>query len=126
MRYIITPSQLHRIIYKYLDDMHSEKKVKREVNPYVESGKTYSLNILTDGGKVYLKYYYYEPGEYDDGSEHNGIGNLYISYKLLEPLRKLLSSRDTKIMDIIADWVSENFNIDIDEIDTEGKQSPMY
>lgn len=116
MRYIISATQFHKFIYKYLDDMHSEGVVKKEINPYVEDGNTWVLFIYTDDDRTLLKYYWYGPGTDDDDNPHNGIGELYISRSLVEHLSTNLSVRKTKILDIVADWVSERYNVDIDNI----------
>lgn len=116
MRYIILPTQFHNLIYKYLDDIHSKNDVEKEVNPYVESGLTYKLIINTDSGDSLLTYNWYEPGEDDDGNPHNGVGSLYVDRSLVDKLTSHLSVRNSRVVDIIADWVSERFDVDIDEV----------
>jgi hypothetical protein len=116
MRYIITPSQFHSLIYKYLEDMFSEKNFKKEINPYVKDGNTWRVEMSNDSGKQLLAYFWYGPGEDDDGNPHNGVGSLHIHYQILDSLRGFFGIRESKIQDIIADWVSETLNVDIDEI----------
>lgn len=116
MRYIISPSQFHNLIYKYLDDMFSEKKFKKEINPYVKDGNTWHIDLSSDSGKNLISYFWYGPGEDDDGNIHSGVGSLQIHYNLLDSLRGFLGIRESKIQDIIADWVSETLNVDVDEI----------
>lgn len=116
MRYIISPSQFHKLVYKYLDDIHSKGIVKKEINPYVKSGGTWRLDIFTDEGKSLLQYYWFEPGTDDDDVPHNGVGHLSVSKSLISTLNSHLSVRKTKILDIIGDWVSEKFNVDIDDV----------
>jgi len=117
MRYIITPSQFHSLIYKFLEDMFSNKDFRKEINPYVKDGKTWRVDMFDDSGKKrLLTYFWYGPGEDDDGNPHNGVGSLHIHYQILDSLRGFLGIRESKIQDIIADWVSETLNADIDEI----------
>jgi hypothetical protein len=113
MRYIITTTQLHRIIYKYLDDLFGGLEPKKEVNPY--DPRSYKIELISDDGVETIDYWWYAPGEYDDGQTHNGIGNLQIHPMVVDNLRGSISIRETKVMDIVADWFSEKFNVDIDE-----------
>ncbi len=115
MRYIITQSQFHTLIYKYLDGLFANEDFRKEINPYVKDGNTYSIDMFTDKGKELISYYWYGPGEYDDGTEHNGVGSLHIHQELVDSLRSKLTVRESKILDIIADWVSEKFNSDVDD-----------
>lgn len=112
-RYIITQTQLRNLIYKILDE--DFVKVEREQNPYLDSA--YSLKFFNKKNKILLTYYWFGPGEDDEGIEHNGVGSLYVHEELSEFFRKVLSVRVSKVMDIIADWVSEKYDVDIDEVD---------
>jgi hypothetical protein len=44
------------------------------------------------------------------------MGSLYIDSNLVDNLRISLNVRESKIIDIIADWVSEKLNVEIDEV----------
>ena len=68
MRYVITKDQFHKIVYNILDEMMEGGNVERENNPYVKSGNTYRLNISNKNGENFLTYFFYEPGEDDDGN----------------------------------------------------------
>jgi hypothetical protein len=116
MRYIISQSQFHTLIYKYLNGIFSNKNFKKEINPYVKDGNTWRVDMFNDSGKRLLTYFWYGPGEDDDGNPHNGVGSLHIHYELLDSLRAPLGVRESKIQDIIADWVSETLDADIDEV----------
>ena len=116
MRYIITPSQFHNLIYKFLEDMFSNKDFRKEINPYVKDGNTWRVDMFNDSGKRLLTYFWFGPGEDDDGNPHNGVGNLHVNPEIVDTLRNIFSVRESKILDIIADWVSETLNADIDEV----------
>ena len=60
--------QFHKIVYNILDEMMEGGNVERENNPYVKSGNTYRLNISNKNGENFLTYFFYEPGEDDDGN----------------------------------------------------------
>ena len=120
MRYIITQTQLHTLIYKYLDEMFSSQDFRKEINPYVKDGNTWRIDMYSDEGEELLSYFWYGPGNsWDDDEDtpaHNGVGNLHIHHKIADTLRKTFSIRESKVLDIVADWVSETLGADIDEI----------
>ncbi len=126
MRYIITQTQLHSIIYKYLDGMFEDVNPKKEVNPHNPDAYRLELNNI--------KYFYYGPGEYDDwrpggeGTKHYGVGHLHVHPDIVDTLRKTIKIRESKVVDLIADWFSEKFEVDIDEISIypKRKNPPVY
>jgi hypothetical protein len=122
MRYVITKDQFHNIVYTILDEMLDGGKVEKEINPYVKSGKTYRLNMFDVNGKEFMNYFFYEPGEDDDGNPHNGHGSIHVNWVVDDKIRKLLSLRQTKVLDIIADWVTDKFGVDVDEVDVYPKR----
>ena len=117
MRYVITKDQFHKVVYNMLNDMLEGGKVEKEINPYVKSGKTYRLNMFDANGKEFMSYFFYEPGEDDDGNPHDGHGSIHVNWTVDDKIRKLLSLRQTKVWDIIADWVTDKFGVDVDEVD---------
>ena len=117
MRYIINLSQAHTLIFKFLDYEFSDKNFVKELNPYYKDGNTYTIEIFNNSEDLKMTYFWYGPGEYDDGTPHNGTGSLHINPDLVDNLRRSLSLRESKIIDIIADWVTEKLNMDIDEIE---------
>jgi hypothetical protein len=117
MRYIITSSQLHMLIYKYLDSIFSNKDFRKELNPHVSDDNTWRVDLYDNNEKNLITYFWFGPGTDDDDNPHNGIGSLHINPTILDSLRTMFSIRESKIKDIIADWVSERFNTDVDEID---------
>jgi hypothetical protein len=116
MRYVITQSQFHTLIYKYLNNLFSKKDFRKELNPYVKDGNTWHIEMFNDSGKELLSYFWFGPGEDDDGNPHNGVGNLHVNPEIIDTLRGIFSVRESKILDIVADWASETLNADIDEI----------
>ena len=116
MRYIITPSQLHKLVYSYLNDIFSNEDFRRETNEFVEDGNTWRITMFDKNGKEQLVYFWFGPGTYDDDTPHNGIGNLHVHPNIADFIRKTFSIREGRAVDIVADWVSEKFGVDIDEI----------
>ena len=125
-RYIITQTQLHSVIYKYLNNMFDIDSVEKKINPYNKDA--YRIDLIDTYGKNTISYFWYGPGEYDDDTKHYGIGNIHIHPNIIDTLRQMISIRESKVMDIIADWFSETFNEDIDEISIypERRNPPVY
>ena len=126
MRYIITQGQLHSIVYKFLDKMFEESQMFKNRNPYSE--KAYRMTLYTKQGNVKMEYFYYGEGEYDDGTKHFGIGTLHIHPEVVDTIRKMMGIRETKVVDIVTDWFSEKFEVDVDDISIypDRKTPPIY
>ena len=110
MRYIITSSQIHQIVYQYLDNMFKNVKPNKETNPH--NPEAYRRIDLGE----YISYFYFGPGEDDDGNPHYGIGSIHIHPEIVDTLRQIIKIRESKVLDIVADWFSEKFEVDIDEV----------
>lgn len=127
MRYIITTTQAHTIVYKFLDTLFKKKESQKKQTP--SNPDAYSIE-LKSSGKETLSYYYYGPGTYDDDddTEHSGIGSLHVHPYIVDSLRGILRIRETRVLDMIADWFSENYEVDIDDISIypTRKTPPVY
>jgi hypothetical protein len=97
--------------------MFSDKDFRKEINPYVKDGNTWRIDMYSNEGEKLLTYFWYGAGEYDDGTPHDGVGSLHIHYRIADTLKTTFSIRESKVLDIVADWVSETLGGDIDEID---------
>jgi hypothetical protein len=122
MRYFITQGQLHSIIYNYLDEKLENVTTDKITNPI--NPNAYRIEM----GDDLITYFYYGPGEDDDGNIHYGVGMLHIHPDIVDTLRQLINIRQSKVVDIVADWFSEKFEVDIDEtsIYPNRKKPPVY
>ena len=112
MRYVITPTQFHNLVYSYLNKMFGKKDFRKDVI----DDENWRIDMFDDKERELISYFWYGPGEYDDGTPHNGIGSLHVNPKIVDFIRSTFSMRESKVLDIIADWVSETLGVDIDEI----------
>ena len=115
MRYVITKDQFHSIVYNILDDLSEGGKVEKVDNPYWK--ESYRVNLYDKNGENFITFFYAQPGEDDDGNIHDGHGSIHLHWKVNDTIKKLLSVRQTKVLDYVADWVSEKLNVDVDEVD---------
>jgi len=120
MRYVITKDQFHKIVYNILDEMLEGGGVKREENPY--SNGAYRIHMYNSDDEEIIVYFYFPPGEDDDGNPHNGIGSIHVNWAIDEKITKIFSLRQSKVLDIIADWVTDKFGVDVDEVDVYPKK----
>jgi len=131
MRYIITQGQLHSIVYSFLDEKFSDSNGKKIVNPH--NPVAYRIGLGEPGGET-INYYYYGAGEFDDSEfgmeprRHYGVGHLHIHPDIVDTIRIMISIRETKVVDIITDWFSEKFDVDVDEVSIFPKRgkTPVY
>jgi hypothetical protein len=100
---------MHKVVYQYLDNMFKNVKPNKQINPH--NPDAYRIDL----GK-YVSYFYFGPGEDDGGDIHYGVGTLHIHPDIVDELRRLIKIRETNVVDIIADWFSEKFDIDVDNI----------
>ena len=115
-RYIITDTQLHSVIYKYLDSLIDKSKDEKEKSTYNNRGD-YTIQMFNSDGKKLLFYIWYGAGgayDDDDDTVHNGIGHLQIHPYIVDFIRSTFKIRETKAIDIISDWVSNKIDSEVD------------
>jgi hypothetical protein len=111
---------MHQVVYKYLNDIFGNSDSEKTQNPH--NPNAYRIELKTPKRADTISYYYFGEGEYDDwgpggeGTKHYGVGHLHVHHNIVDDLRKLIKTRETKVMDIVADWFSEKYNVDIDEV----------
>lgn len=128
MRYIITQGQFHNVVYKFLDNVFGDAKFDKEFNYY--NSDSYRVDLKDKKGRGTISYFYYAPEEYDDDdvTKHNGISSLHVHPDIVDTLRSNVSVRESKVLDLISDWFSEKYNVDVDEISIypERKKPAVY
>lgn len=115
-RYIITDTQLHSVVYQYMDKLIDREKDKKE-SPWSDEG--YTMRLYDKDGINRLFYAWYAPGSsYDDDDDtvHNGIGHLQVHPKIVDFIRTMFKVRETKALDLIGDWFTNRVNTEVDEI----------
>lgn len=129
-RYIITNTQFHSLVYKYLDNLIVETL---KTNPWggTDKDKGYSLEMYDKNGKVIIKYIFYGPElNYDDPDDtnHNGIGSIIVHPKVIDFIRTTFNLRETRAKDILADWVTSKIDTDVDEVSIHPQRDtpPVY
>lgn len=115
MRYIITQGQLHQVVYKYLDSTFKNSKIKKIQNDY--DSKAYRLELKSSDNEKFT-YYFYGAGRYNDydDTEHTEVATLHISPDIIDILRRMIKIRETKVIDIVSDWFSEKYQVNVDNI----------
>jgi hypothetical protein len=118
MKYVITETQFDKLLDLYLSKYLGRKpKIEREENPYNDEG--FSIKIKDINDSQLFQYNFFPAGEsWDDPSDkiYPANGNLYIREKLVEDLMDFLNVRETKVLDLIADWFTKKYNVDVDNV----------
>ena len=125
MRYVISKEQFHNIVYKILDEILESSNLKKDYTVH-PSGCDIQIKLKNQEGEKIMSYTHYQPGEDDDGNPHNGLGYLYVNWMIDDRIRTIISIRKSKALDIIADWFSEKFDTDVDDIEVHPKKPSLY
>ena len=117
-KYIITESQLKKVVYGilnprvvglYVEDLsrypYYHYKVKEVDTHYI------ILNIL---GK---KKFTITHMSYKDNRDSEQDNKIFFNESLVEFISKVVRIRKTKSMDMIADWVEEMYNLNVENIE---------
>jgi hypothetical protein len=121
MKYIISETQLHKIVYKYLE------YVANSNGGFVDdSDKPSKFRVAVKHPTYTYSYFNDDVDEQGDlmlvsGGEHSFA---FIAESLVSEMVNLFSIRSSKVLDIYGDWVSTKFNIDIVEVSIYPKDLP--
>ena len=114
-RYVITDNQTKEVIHKYLDK--SIINLKKEENSY--DNRSYNVKMYNKDNQRLLYYIWYAPGggwDDDDDTVHNGVGSLQVHPSIVDLFRQMFKLRETKILDIITEWVDNKVEDEVDEV----------
>ena len=116
MKYVITQSQFHKLVYGYLNKMVKSAEVDRQENPYVEGG--FSVTVDTKGKRQFTYQYTPEGESWDDPTDtiYPENGFLIIKKGIVDDMRELFGLRKSKLYDLIADWFTETYDVNVDEV----------
>lgn len=118
MKYVITETQFDKLLDLYISKYLGRKPhIEREENPYNDVG--FSIKIKDINDRQLFQYNFFPAGEsWDDPSDkiYPAYGNLYIREKFVEDLIDFLNVRETKVLDLIADWFTKKYNVDVDNV----------
>lgn len=118
MKYVITETQFDKLLDLYISKYLGRKpKIEREANFYNDEG--FSIYIKDVNDEKLFRYNFFPAGEsWDDPSDkiYPANGNLYIRKELVEDLIGFLNVRETKVLDLIADWFTKKYDVDVDDV----------
>ena len=114
MKYIVTESQLDRVIFKYLDIqdfvLYDDK---RKFNNYI-----YFLNNITDDTAQISVYVTNAFGEVRDW--------VYVNGELIQVLSNFFSIDEDKCLETIKRWVSNFLNMEVGKIENADNTGTHY
>lgn len=112
-RYVISQSQLFDLVENFMSDRMVGGEVKKHDTD--EYGNT-KWELFDKNGKWLMHYIHYSTK--DMGEFHfNESGNLALDKSLVSLFMRNLRFRESKVLDLMADWFSKTFDVDVDKVD---------
>lgn len=116
MKYVITQSQFHKLVYGYLNKLVKSAEVDIQNSKYEEGG--FSVTVDTDGQRKFTYQFSPEGESWDDPTDkiYPENGSLIIKRGITDDMKDLFGLRKSKLFDLIADWFTETYKVDVDSV----------
>lgn len=113
-RYIISQSQLFDLVENFMSEQMEGGEVrKRDTDDY---GNT-RWDLYSKSGKFLMHYIHYGEKHMDGKVVENESGYLSLQHSLVSLFMRNLRFRQSKALDLLADWFTKTFEADIDSVD---------
>ena len=113
-RYIISQSQLFDLVENFMSEQMAGGEVrKRDTDDY---GNT-RWDLYSKSGKFLMYYIHYGEKHMNGKVVENESGYLSLQHSLVSLFMRNLRSRQSKALDLLADWFTKTFEVDIDSVD---------
>ena len=113
-RYIISQSQLFDLVENFMSEqMAGGEVIKRDTDDY---GNT-RWDLYSKSGKFLMHYIHYGEKHMDGKVVENESGYLSLQHSLVSLFMRNLRFRQSKALDLLADWFTKTFEVDIDSVD---------
>lgn len=113
-RYIISQSQLFDLVENFMSEQMSGGEVrKRDTDDY---GNT-RWDLYSKSGKFLMYYIHYGEKHMNGKVVENESGYLSLQHSLVSLFMRNLRFRQSKVLDLLADWFTKTFDVDIDSVD---------
>ena len=113
-RYIISQSQLFDLVENFMSEqMAGGEVIKRDTDDY---GNT-RWDLYSKSGKFLMYYIHYGEKHMNGKVVENESGYLSLQHSLVSLFMRNLRFRQSKALDLLADWFTKTFEVDIDSVD---------
>ena len=113
-RYVISQSQLFDLVENFMaEQMVGGEVRKRDTDDY---GNT-RWDLYSKSGKWLMFYIHYGPKHMNGKVTENESGYLSLEHSLVTLFMRNLRFRESKVLDLLADWFTKTFDVDIDSVD---------
>jgi len=113
-RYIISQSQLFDLVENFMSEQMAGGQVrKRDTDDY---GNT-RWDLYNKNGKWLMYYIHYGPKHMNGKVVEDESGYLSLDKRLVSLFMRNLRFRESKVLDLLADWFTKTFEADIDSVD---------
>ena len=113
-RYVISQSQLFDLIENFMSDRMVGGEVK---NHGVDDYGNTKWELFDKNGKWLMYYIHYGPKHMNGKVVENESGYLSLDKGLVSLFMRNLRFRESKVLDLLADWFTKTFDADIDSVD---------
>lgn len=113
-RYVISQSQLFDLVENFMSDRMVDGKVKKHDTD--EYGNT-KWELFDKNGKWLMYYIHYGPKHMNGKVVEDESGYLALDKSLVSLFMRNLRFRESKVLDLMADWFTKTFDADIDSVD---------
>jgi len=113
-RYIISQSQLFDLVENFMSEQMAGGQVrKRDTDDY---GNT-RWDLYSKSGMFLMYYIHYGPKHMNGKVVEDESGYLSLDKRLVSLFMRNLRFRESKVLDLLADWFTKTFEADIDSVD---------
>ena len=114
MKYVISESQLFDLVENFMNDRMKGGEVKKD--KITQFGTT-RWDLYDKDGKWVMYYYHTGQQHHMDGSKADPEWtSVSIAENLVTLFGRNLRFRESKVMDLMADWFTKTFNLDVDDV----------
>jgi len=113
-RYVISQSQLFDLVENFMSDRMVGGEVKKHDTD--EYGNT-RWELFDKNGKWLMNYIHYGQKHMNGKVVEDESGYLALDKSLVSLFMRNLRFRESKVLDLMADWFTKTFDADIDSVD---------
>ena len=114
MKYVISESQLFELVENFMSERMKGGKVNK--GETTQFGTT-RWDLYDKDGKWIMYYYHTGQQHHADGSKaEDEWTSVSIDERLVTLFGRNLRFRESKVMDLMADWFTKTFGLDVDDV----------
>ena len=113
-RYVISQSQLFDLVENFMSDRMVGGEVKKHDTDEYRNTK---WELFDKDGKWLMHYIHYSQKHMNGKVVEDESSYLALDKSLVSLFMRNLRFRESKVLDLMADWFSKTFDVDVDKVD---------